>query len=362
MPGERWYIGNVTGKVLSGGGKMERTTIRDVARTAGVSINTVSRALNGKPDVNPETKRLILEAAERLQYTPNKLARGLRSKKTGVIGVIVADIANPFFSAMVKGMGKAVKELGYSIILQDTSENYENEEEAILIMQSEQVDGVLITPVQTDKRSILKLQESGIPFVLVARHFSDVDTDYVVADDVQGGYLATTHLIENGYTKIAFINGPSYNSSAIERLEGYKKALEEHNIELNEKLIRSGALTMEDGYSHGKALLIDHDPQPTAFFTFSDFVALGAMKAIREAGLRIPEDIAIVGYDDIPFSSCLKVSLTTVKVLKREMGKKAISVLEKKIDEQEGQSHLKMPVDLVIRQSSLSTRNLGTRG
>ena len=335
---------------------MERPTIKDVAREAGVSINTVSRALNGKPDVNPETKRLVLEAAQRLKYTPNKLARGLRSNKTGVIGVIVADIANPFFSAVVKGMGKAAKGLGYSIILQDTGENYENEEEAIRIMISEQVDGLLITPVQTENRSIHTLQESGIPFVLVARHFSDLDTDYVVVDDVQGGYLATTHLIEKGHEKIAFINGPACNSSAIERFQGYKKALEEHNIELNEKLMRNGALTMEDGYTHGKALLMGHGPRPTALFTFSDFVALGAMKAVREVGLRIPDDIAIVGYDDIDFAFCLEVPLTTVRVLKKEMGKKAVSVLEKKIDEHEGQSHLKMPVELVVRQSSLSKK------
>lgn len=336
---------------------MERATIKDVAREAGVSINTVSRALNGKPDVNSETKRLVLEAAERLKYTPNKLARGLRSNKTGVIGVIVADIANPFFSAVVKGMGKAAKELGYSIILQDTGENYKNEEEAIQIMISEQVDGLLITPVQTEKRSIHMLQESGIPFVLVARHFNDLDTDYVVADDVQGGYLATAHLIEKGHEKIAFINGPAYNSSAIERFQGYKKALEEHDIELNEKLMRNGALTMEDGYTYGKALLMDHDPQPTALFTFSDFVALGAMKAVHELGLRIPDDIAIVGYDDIDFAFCLESPLTTIRFPKREIGEEAISVVEKKIDGQKRHSHLEIPVELVIRQSSLSTAN-----
>jgi len=336
---------------------MERPTIKDVARAAGVSINTVSRALNAKPDVSPETRRQVLEVAKRLNYMPNKLARGLRSNRTGVIGVIVADIANPFFSAVVKGMGKAAKELGYSIILQDTGENYENEEEAIQIMISEQVDGLLITPVQTEKRTIRILQESNIPFVLVARHFSDADTDYVVADDVQGGYLATTHLIERGHEKIAFINGPSYNSSAIERFQGYKKALAEHDIELNEKLIRNGALTMEDGYTHGKALLMGHDSRPTALFTFSDFVALGAMKAVHEVGLRIPDDIAIVGYDDIAFAFCLEVPLTTVRVLKRQLGEEAISVLEKKIDGQKRHSHLRIPVELVIRQSSLSTAN-----
>ena len=330
-------------------------TIKDVARAAGVSINTVSRALNGKPDVNSETKRQVLEAAERLNYMPNRLARGLRSNKTGVIGVIVADIANPFFSAVVKGMGEAAKDLGYSIILQDTGENCENEEEAIHIMQSEHVDGVLITPVQTDKKSILMLEESGIPFVLVARHFSDVDTDFVVADDVQGGYLATTHLIEKGHERIAFINGPSYNSSAIERFQGYNKALNEHNIKVNERLITNGALTMEDGYAHARALLAKSAPNPTALFTFSDFVALGAMKAVREAGLRIPDDMAIVGYDDIAFAFCLEVPLTTVRIPKREIGEEVVSILGKKMSGEKCHSRLRMPVELVVRQSSLST-------
>jgi len=335
---------------------MQKITIRDVARAAGVSINTVSRALNGKPGVNTETKRLILGVAESLNYTPNKLARGLRSNKTGVIGVIIADVTNPFFSAMVKGMGKAAKELGYSIILQDTGESYEGEEQAIHTMRSERVDGVLITPVQTDKKSILMLQEFGIPFVLVARHFSDVDTDYVVADDVQGGYLAASHLIEKGHEKIAFINGPSYNSSAIERFQGYEKALNEHHIKVDETLIRNGALTMEDGCIHTKALLANSAPRPTALFTFSDFVALGAIKAVHEVGLRIPDDIAIVGYDDVAFAFCLEVPLTTVRVQKRRLGEEAISVLEKKMNGQKNHDHLKIPVDLVVRQSSLSTK------
>ncbi len=213
-----------------------RPTIYDVARATGFSINTVSRALNGKPDVNPSTKHKILETAKKLKYTPNKLARGLRSNKTGVIGVIVADVSNPFFSAVVKGMGRAAKELGYSIILQDTSENYANEEEAVQIMQTELVDGVLITPVQSGSESIAMLEESGIPLVLVARHFDGIDTDFVVADDVQGGYLATSHLIAVGHERIAFINGPACNSSAIERFQGYRKALVECGLAVDDTL------------------------------------------------------------------------------------------------------------------------------
>lgn len=333
---------------------MAKPTIRDVAQAAGVSINTVSRALNDKPDVNPETKRQILEAARSLKYKPNKLARGLRSNKTGVIGVIVADIANPFFSAVVKGMGKAARELGYSIILQDTGEDYAIEEEAVRIMQAEQVDGVLISPVQTDKRSVLMLEESGMPFVLVARYFSDLDADYVAADDVQGGFLATSHLLERGHRKIGLINGPPFNSSARERFQGYKNALSKHGMPLDEALITSGALTMEDGYSHARALLANESVRlrPTALFAFSDYVALGAMQAIQEAKLQIPEDIAVVGYDDIDFAFCLETPLTTVRVPKRRIGEELVTLLERKMSGEECHEHLKLPVELVIRQSS----------
>jgi len=333
---------------------MNRVTLRDVARKAGVSINTVSRALNDRPEISPETKERVLRAAAKLGYRPNKLARGLRSNKTEIIGVIVGDIANPFFSAVVQGMGKKARGLGYSLILQDTGEDYENEEEAVRIMQYEQVDGVLLTPVQTDKKSVQLLQEAGIPFVLVARYFTDIETDYVVADDAQGGWLATTHLIDRGHKRIAFINGPSYNSSARERMEGYTRALCEHGIEVDDRLIRTCALTMEDGYVHTKDILREIRPRPTAFFAFSDFVALGIMQALRGKGIKVPRDMAVVGYDDIAFASCLEVPLTTVRMPKREMGAKAVEILIKKIEQKgaAGRCQVKMPVELVVRESS----------
>ncbi|MEN6369663.1 MAG: LacI family DNA-binding transcriptional regulator [Thermotogota bacterium] len=331
---------------------MDNPTIRDVAQAAGVSINTVSRALNNKPDVNPETRQLVLEEARKLRYKPNRLARGLRSNKTGVIGVIVADIANPFFSAVVKGMGEAAKTLGYSIILQDTGENYANEEEAVRVMQAEQVDGVLISPVQTGKKSITLLQEAGIPFVLVARYFADCETDYVAADDVQGGYLATKHLLDRRHERIALINGPAANSSAKERFRGYKMALEERGIDLDDSLIRAGALTMGDGRAYAKELLANEASRPTALFAFSDYVALGAMQTAGEAGLRVPRDIAIVGYDDIDFASCLQTPLTTVRVPKTQIGEEVVAVLAKKMRGEECHEQLKLPVELVVRRSS----------
>lgn len=331
-----------------------RVTLRDVAWEAGVSINTVSRALNDRPEIHPDTKERVLKATAKLGYKPNKLARGLRSNKTEIIGVIVGDIANPFFSTVVQGIGKKAKSLGYSLILQDTGEDYKAEEEAVGIMQYEQVDGVLLTPVQTDKKSVQLLQEAGIPFVLLARYFADIDTDYVVADDAQGGYLATVHLIERGHKRIVFINGPTYTSSARERMEGYTQALREHGIAIDSQLIRTYALTMEAGYVHAKDILRKVKPRPTAFFAFSDFVALGIMQALREKGIKVPKDMAVVGYDDIAFASCLEVPLTTVMMPKREMGRKAVEILVKKIEQKGtvGRWQVEMPVELVIRKSS----------
>lgn len=341
--------------------KMERLTIRDIAREAGVSINTVSRALNDKPDISVETKERVLETVKRLGYRPNRLARGLRSNKTGTIGVIVADIANPYFAALVKGVEKAAKEHNYSIILQDTDENYEKEREAVRTILAEQVDGLLITPVQTGKETIIELQESGLPFVLLGRWFDELEADYVATDDIQGGFLATEHLIKQGHERIALLGGPPYISSAKERFQGYKKALDQYGIELDEGLVRSGAITMKDGYTIAKALL-STKPRPTAIFAYSDFVALGIVKAIREVGLKIPGDIAIVGYDDIEFSSCLEVPLTTVRIPKREIGRQAVEILLERMIKADSASQfrkVKLEVELIIRES---TTGRGTRG
>ena len=330
---------------------MARITIKDVAREAQVSINTVSRALNDKPDVRPETREVVLEAASRLGYQPNRLARGLRSNQTGVIGTIVADIANPFFASVVKGMGEEARAAGYSLVLQDTSEVYENEEAAIRTLQAEQVDGVLLTPVQSSQESLRMLREAKLPFVLVARHFGDSETNCVVADDVAGGRLATSHLLDRGHRRIGFINGPLVNSSARERLSGYQSALDERAVGVDRGLITDGALTMEDGYDHTRHLL--ERAHPTALFAFSDYVALGAMKAVQEAGLRIPEDIAVVGYDDIDFSSCLQSPLTTVRVPKREIGRQVVRILIQALKQTElAPQVVRLPVELIVRDSS----------
>ncbi len=333
---------------------MNDVTMADIAEKAGVSTNTVSRALHDKPDINDQTKEKILQIADELNYQPNRLAQGLRSSRTFTLGVVVADIQNPFFSGLLKGIEKAARGQRYSVIVQDTDEEYENEKSAVRTMLAEQIDGLLITPVQTDKQTIIDLKESGLPFVLLGRHFDGLDTHYVVTDDVQGAFIATEHLIDRGHERIAVIAGPDHISSSVERLKGYKQALEEHGLPVRESFILPGTVTMEEGYETTEELLA-LDPQPTAVICYSDFVAFGVIKAAREAGLEIPEDLAVVGYDDIFFSTCAEVPLTTVRIPKEKLGKRAFHTLIDLIEDNDAETPLKqikLDTELVIRNST----------
>lgn len=332
---------------------MDRVTMEDIAERADVSINTVSRALNDKPDINDQTKKEILRIADELNYQPNRFAQGLRSSKTSTLGVIVADILNPFFSALLKGIEQAAREEGYSIIVQDSDENYENEKSAVQTTMSEQVDGLLITPVQTNQGTIVDLKQSELPFVLLGRYFDDLDTHYVVTDDVQGAKSATNHLIEKGHERIAMVNGPTHISSSRERLQGYLSTMEEHELSVNNSFMLNNNVTIDDGYEAGRAV-ISSAPRPTAVLCYSDFVAIGIIKVARDAGLKIPEELAVVGYDDVFFSTCLEVPLTTVRIPKKKLGKRAFHVLKALIDGERDTSNLqqvKLETELLIRKS-----------
>ena len=327
--------------------------MEDIADEVGVSINTVSRALNDKPDVNDQTKREILQKAEDLNYQPNRFAKGLRKSKTSTIGVIVADILNPFFAGVLKGVEKTARRENYSIIVQDTSENYENEMSAIQTMLGEQVDGLLITPVQTERDSIKHLQKSGLPFVLLGRFFEELETNYVVTDDVKGAYKVIEHLIGRGHEIISMINGPSHISSSKERFLGFKKSMKKHNLEVFDSLIFNDVFTMDQGYNTAKEI-IKTSPKPTAVFCYSDFVALGVLKATRDLGLTVPEDLAVVGYDDIFFSDSLDVPLTTVKIPKKELGMRSFKLLNELINNGSSQTieEIKLETKLKIRKSA----------
>lgn len=327
--------------------------MKDIAKVAKVSSNTVSRALNDKSDISIETRERILDIAKSMGYVHNTLAKSLRSQKTKIVGLVVSDNSNPFFCRVVKGIEDTLSQNGYSLILCNTDENYSKEIVAIDALVGRKVDGILITPTQAERQDISKLISTGISIVLIGRHFHDMEVDYVINDDKGGAFAAVDHLIRLGHKEILFINAPDYISSATERLVGYKEALEKNNLKPNPNLIRVCGNKTERAYNSMKGVLVE-GVKFTAVFTFNDIMALGVIKALKEFNLKIPEDISIVGFDDIEFVSMLEPPLTTVYQQKYQLGVESARIL---LEKMQGKHHnvqqVVLPSELVVRGSTL---------
>jgi len=329
---------------------MKYITLRNVAEKAGISVNTASRAINNKPDINEETKKRVLQIAKELGYIRNAAAVALRTKKTGTIGVVIEDNRNPFYAEVLNGMEVAAREKNYHIILTNTQRDYNKEEEAINLLLAKRVDGLLITPVQGRDDDIKNLIEANIPFVVVGRDFENIELDAVYNNEVKGGFLATEYLIKKGHKRIALIDGFLYKSPAKGRLEGYKKALKEYGIPWDDSLISVGDISMEDGHKRTKQML-EKNLKFTAIFANNDMMAFGAMQAIKEKGLRIPEDIGLVGYDDIPFSSLISPALTTISLKKKKLGIESVKLLLSRINgNRKKAKKIMLDVELIRRE------------
>ena len=328
---------------------MAYITLKNIAEIAGVSVNTVSRALNGKPDVNENTRQKILEVARKLGYVPNRSALSLKRQKTHIVGVIIEDNANPFWAEVLKGVESAAKRHGYHVILVNTSRNYQDEVEGIQMLLERRVDGILIAPNQEKYDDLIELKRLGVPFVIMGRHireFESLDIPMVYSDEVKGGYTATKHLIERGCKRIAFIGAQSYNTASIERCIGYKEALKEAGIEVNEDLVKTGGIEIEGGYKSVMELL-ENRIRFDGIFAYNDLMAFGVLKALKEVKMKVPGDVKVVGYDDIPYSSIITPSLTTVRIKKQMMGKSAFQILS------ETRKTVVLSTKLVVRKSSL---------
>ena len=333
------------------GGNMKYITLKMVAEKAEVSVNTASRAINNKPDINLETKKRILQVAKELGYIRNAAAVALRTKKTGTIGVVIADNRNPFYAEVLNGMEEAAREKNYHIILANTQRNYRKEEEAINLLLAKRVDGLLITPVQDKDDDIKNLIDANIPFVVVGRDFKNIEVDAVYNDEIKGGFLATEYLIKKGHKRVALINGFLHKSPAKGRLEGYKKVLKKYGIPFDDALVTVGDIDVKDGYERTKQLL-KKNLDFTAIFAYNDMMAFGAMQAVKEKGLRIPEDIGLVGYDDIPFSSLISPSLTTIRLKKQELGAESVKLLLSRINgNRKKTKKVMLGVELQVRES-----------
>lgn len=305
---------------------MLRTVVtqKDIAKRTGFSVNTVSHALRGMSDISEETRKVILETAEEMGYIMNSAASTLRSGQSGIIAVIIGDISNPLFGIEVKEIEEIMQKEGFCIITFNTNENSEQERKCLNVAISKGVDGILICPAQENRENIEFLKNSGIPFVLLGRKFDELDTDYVVWDDVQGAKLATTYMIENGYKKILFIHAPLYISSARERLEGYRKALEEKGIAYDPSYVVEIA-----NFNSYEALekAIKEAPEFDAVFTFNDMMAWTAVVILRTMGYQVPDDIEVVGFDNIQSRFTMPFPMVSVHTPKQSMVAESCGIL-----------------------------------
>ncbi len=329
---------------------MMRTTLKDVAREAGVSHMTVSRVINNKQGILQETREKVLRAVEKLDYKPNNVARSLVNRKTRLIGVLVPDIDNPFFSCMVKSTERIASEWNYTVMLGDTGGEIGNEQEYMEIMLGNMVEGViLVTPRMLDT-SICKYS-CQIPLVLVDRSLEDGDILQIWADNRIGASRAADYLIELGHRRIGFISGPANVQDSIRREQGYRDALERHGIPFNSSLVVRGDFLLESGYGSLDHFLSLHPP-PTAIFSSNDIMAFGLIKRARERGMAVPDDLSIVGFDNIPFSALIDPPLTTIDHPMLEMGRRAIQLLLSEIYSEEiDKRRIQLENTLVVRDS-----------
>lgn len=334
-------------------------TIKTIAKKLGVSYATVSRALNDHPDVNDDTKQKVVEKANEMGYQPNAIARGLVNKETKTIGLVIPDITNPFFPQVARGVEEAAATAGYNIFLCNSNWNKDREEHYVNALLQKQVDGLIITPSSEDLDHLKKLLKSKIKAVFISSFIPMENYTSVIVDNVLGTEKAVDHLIEKGYKKIAFIGAGEERFANKERLKGYKKALAKHNIELRDEFITSvkRAYDQESGYELMKKVLSRSDKSklPDSIICYNDLLALGTIQAIKEAELRVPEDIAVIGFDDISFSSLSEIKLTTVAQPKYEMGKIALETLVEKIknnSEKEFKSQIVLSPELKIRKTT----------
>jgi LacI family transcriptional regulator len=264
---------------------IKKVTLKDLAKKTGYSINTISRALKDKEDISLSTRKQIKKLAAETGYIPDVIAGSLRSNSTKTIAVILGDISNPYFGIVVKGIEDTARENGYHVVIANTNEIYENEEEIIKTLLGKRVDGFIILPVQDDSSDIKILKKRGVPLVLLGRYFKDISTSYVISNDITGGYLATKYLIEKGHREILVITGPPHISCARERLQGYLMAMKEANIALSKDLICELS-SIRGTECHARFMELLKNRKFTAVFAFSDFLAFQVLYTLEELGLK----------------------------------------------------------------------------
>lgn len=330
-----------------------RVTVSDVAREAGVSLMTVSRVVNNKGEISPATRQRVRDVIERLGYRPSNIARGLATQRTGTLGLVVPDVANPFFSEVARGAEHVAYAQGYNVFLCNTEEDTQRELAVLQSLEEKRVDGVVVCSSRLDEGELQEAVSFHPAAVLINRRLESKDVGVVLIDDEVGGRIATRHLVQAGHRVIGFLAGPSVSHSGCERAKGYRVALEAAGLSYNPDWTRYCSPMVEGGREAARELLTAQ-PRPTALFCYNDLVAVGALQACADLSLAVPTDVAVVGFDDIPLAALVTPSLTTCRVPRYELGSEAMRSLLGRIGgwtEEECKEIVLQP-ELIVRDSA----------
>ena len=331
---------------------MRRATIKSVAQRAGVTTTTVSRALNNKPDISPATKARILAIAEEMGYVPSALARNLASQRTHTVGLVVRTIADQWVAEVVPALEDGLRDAGYGVFLNTHYLNAERERQAVKAFHSRQAEGIVVISSVLQSEYLSLQQEWGTPIVLISPLMDTTYPHTVASDDQGGGRLATEHLISLGHRRIGHIGVPEWVIRAQERLSGYRLTLELHGIPFESELVVSGDAHQDGGYQGIQQLLSLPQP-PTAVVCFNDLTAIGVLSGAHAAGIRVPHDLAVVGFDDVPMARFVQPPLTTVRQDTPAIGQQALTMLLDLIDAKgTSTAPVTLPTELVVRETT----------
>lgn len=328
------------------------TTIRDVAKAAGVSPATVSRVLNGHEEVRADLRERVFAAVSALGYRRNGPARSLRSRATMVLGLIISDVTNQFFTSTVRGVEDVAQQAGYSVVLANADEDVAKETRYLEVAAAEQMAGVVLSPASYTKTRVDVLTERGIPVVTIDRRLRGQDLDTVLINNYRAAFDATRHLVEQGCRRIGIVSGPAETTTGARRLAGYRAALRSAGLPCDPTLIAPGHFRVEGGRAATTELL--RRPGLDGLFISNELMTIGALETLGREGLRVPEDVAVVGFDDADWATALRPPLTVVSQPTYEIGCRAAELLLRRIrGEQPAPQHIVLPARLLVRDSSL---------
>jgi LacI family transcriptional regulator len=328
-------------------------TIRDVAERAGVAPITVSRVINDSGYVSAETRARVEAAVDELGYVPNRLARSLRLKRTNTLALVVTDITNPFWTTVVRGVEDAANDAGFTVILCNTDESEVKQDAYIQVLLQRRVDGILFVPASSAAEPVERVQKQGVPIVVLDRRVSDARVDVVRGDSEGGAYLLVRHLLDLGHRRIAVLSGPKTVSTSVERVAGYRRALREAGLDEGIEQAYYGQFTQRFGYQATQEAL-KGTPKPTALFAANNFIAIGALRALGDAGLRVPEDCSLVSFDDLTSELVIEPFLTVADQPAYEMGRRATELLIARLSGSaaNGYEEIVLPTEMIVRCSS----------